>query len=725
MIRTQPLPARPIARVWAALAATCACLAAHAEPELGLRTISSRPDVVSGGDSLVEVAIPDGTVWKVTRDGHDITPLFRRPEKSARYVALVDGLTPGKHTLDLRAGAQRHLQLDLHAYPLSGPIFTGPHQVPFICQTVANGLSAPLDKDCYAERVIRYYYKSTHPDETTTPDPFLSRGFKTLDPNAALPSDIAQTVTSDGTSVNYIVRREIGVINRAVYDIQFLHQPGTPLPTPWSPKTAGWNGRLVYYIGENCDAGYRQGTLAPAGDLQEPYLSQGYAIATSTLNIPGVTCNDKVSAETLSMVKEHFIKQHGMPVHTIGRGHSGGAVQLYLIAQNFPGLLDGILPSASFPDVATFAESSNDCSLLDRAIKAAKQQWTPEQMTAVSGFSTWQLCLKDGDTLPYPGSNQVPWVDPEHFCNAVMPREWIYDRKINPKGARCEIYDNAINVFGRNPRTGFARQPLDNVGVQYGVVAFNSGRIGAEQFVELNEEVGGFDVDGHYVANRTEADPDTLRLAYRRGMLMTGGGGLNRMPILDWRWYADDAGDSHDRMRSFAIRARLIAANATAENHVMLVDPRTGFNPDPGISRRPQREHDLMRHMDRWLDNIAADKSDGTAAQKIGRNVPAEIAEGCWEVSGRKIDEKAVYNGPGRCNQLYPTYANPRLAAGAPLTDDVLKCALKPINASDYSHPISDQQLTRLKAVFPNGVCDYSRPGIGQQQIEDTWQHYD
>jgi hypothetical protein len=45
----------------------------------------------------------------------------------------------------------------------------------------------------------------------------------------------------------------------------------------------------------------------------------------------------------MMMVKEHFIKQFGLSVHTIGVGDSGGSTHPQLIAQNFPGLLDGIL----------------------------------------------------------------------------------------------------------------------------------------------------------------------------------------------------------------------------------------------------------------------------------------------------------------------------------------------------------------------------------------------
>ena len=53
------------------------------------------------------------------------------------------------------------------------------------------------------------------------------------------------------------------------------------------------------------------------------------------------------------MVKERFIETVGVPVHTIGSGGSGGAMAQYVIAQNYPGLLDGIIPSATFPDATT------------------------------------------------------------------------------------------------------------------------------------------------------------------------------------------------------------------------------------------------------------------------------------------------------------------------------------------------------------------------------------
>src|SRR5262249_16709965 len=153
-------------------------------------------------------------------------------------------------------------------HPLTGPVFSGPHQQPFICQTETNGLGAPLDANCSAKSVVQYYYKSTEPaaepslqaEINATPGS-LSPGFKSYDPFGPRPAHVVQIVTADGRTLDYVVRRELGTINRGVYDIQFLHQPGQPLPTPRTRPTPGWNGRLLYSFGGGCGAGYRQGTF--------------------------------------------------------------------------------------------------------------------------------------------------------------------------------------------------------------------------------------------------------------------------------------------------------------------------------------------------------------------------------------------------------------------------------------------------------------------------------
>jgi hypothetical protein len=439
-------------------------------------------------------------------------------------------------------------------------------------------------------------------------------------------------------------------------------------------------------------------------------------VASSSLNIFGDNCDDVISAETLMMVKEHFIKEFGVPVHTIGWGASGGSMAQYLIAQNYPGLLDGIVPSSSFPDITSITPGVVDCALLEHAFEIGIQTWTDAQKAAVSGFVNWSTC---GSKTGWIGMNFTPRLI-RPTCGAGVPKALAYDPVTNRKGARCDIYDNEVNTYGRDPQTGFARRPLDNVGVQYGLVAFNRGQISADQFLELNEHAGGYDVDGNMTATRTVADPAALRIAYQSGRMNTGGGGLGSTPIIETRGYADP--NVHDKFRSFSERARLMAANGRTDNDVMLV-----FAPGSGgvlLTSPKSRYVEAVGLMDHWLDNIAKDTSDDSMAIKMIRNKPSDLVDACWTKQGEKIVEPQSYDGHGRCSQLYPAYGDPRIAAGAPVANNVLKCALKPIDPKDYIHPLMDDQMLRMKGIFPQGVCDYSRPGPEQQQVKGTWQRY-
>jgi hypothetical protein len=722
-------------RFLTSMLAVCSCCVVHAGEGVQIRTLSSRPDTVSGGDLLLQVRSRNSR-WTARLNGRDVTALFHSRQGAGAPLALLSGLKPGHNGFEVVVDGQVEARVDIIDHPLSGPIFSGPHQEPFTCQTVANGLGPPLDADCAAHPIVKYYYKSTEvaqDDARSSEDPAsgVSSGFKPYSQSGPAPTDMAETITSDGATVHYIVRREIGVINRAVFDIQLLQQPGEALPTPWHPASKGWNGRLIYFFGGGCGAGHHQGTLPH--EIGGPLVAAGYAVAIATLSEPSNSCNDKLAAETVSMVKEHFIKEYGAPVHTIAFGGSTGASQEHLIAQGYPGLLDGLVVVGSFPDTVTAdAVSFTDCSLLSGALVVSKQHWTEEQKTAVSGFATWRTC-------DYWKRFRLPIVEPRH-CDrggsgivvGALPEALIYDRISNPQGARCDIYDNEINFLGRDSRTGFARRPLDNVGVQYGLAAFNSGKIDAEQFVELNERVGGYDEDGNFVRHRTQTDADTVRIAHEQGLILTGGGGLSQIPIIDQRSYTDDLADVHDRLRSFVTRARLIASNGNADNQVILVGPRPEILPleapklFPGELERvfAETERNLVQDMDLWLDNIAADAAAGTQAQRVVRNKPAGLTDGCSTIDGERIAERATYEGSGICNQLYPPHGDPRIAAGGPVTDDILKCALKPARLSDYSQPLTSEQLTRLRAAFPSGVCDYSGAGQTNHETTLTWQAY-
>ncbi len=141
-----------------------------------------------------------------------------------------------------------------------------------------------------------------------------------------------------------------------------------------------------------------------------------------------------------------------------------------------------------------------------------------------------------------------------------------YDATANRSGARCDIYDHNINMYGRDPETGFARRPIDNSGVQYGLAALSEGSITVTQFLDLNEKIGGYDNDGNIVTTRSLADPLGLRAAYQNGLITNAGGGLGKLPIIDVRPYRDNLpeGDNHLKYHSFSLRERLQKANGTS-----------------------------------------------------------------------------------------------------------------------------------------------------------------
>ena len=79
-----------------------------------------------------------------------------------------------------------------------------------------------------------------------------------------------------------------------------------------------------------------------------------------------------------------------------------------------------------------------------------------------------------------------------------------------------------------------------------------------------------------------------------------------------------------------------------------------------------------------------------------------------------KIVEQQTLYGPGQCNALFPVGVPPEMVAGAPIELDVIKCRLKPIDSRDYAVPFTAQQRAQLAAIFPDGVCDWSKRGVRQ-----------
>ena len=126
---------------------------------------------------------------------------------------------------------------------------------------------------------------------------------------------------------------------------------------------------------------------------------------------------------------------------------------------------------------------------------------------------------------------------------------------------------------------------------------------------------------------------------------------------------------------------------------------------------------EALAQLDKWLTAIADDTSSEPQAKKVADSIARRISStpATRRKSGALIGAIEKVTDMARCKALFPFAADARLAAGAPATDDVFKCALKPVDAKDYKRrrpPTSSPSCTQ---VFPDGVCDYAKPGVGQE----------
>jgi Tannase-like family of unknown function (DUF6351) len=703
--------------------------AATSPDDLDIITVSTRPDTVSGGDVLVRINVPPGVAINdviILLNGQAVTSAFQLEANGHSLLGLVEGLNLGENDLVAKAvGANNRIyrtaHLTLTNYPITGPIISGPHEQPFYCMTQlftlpasSNTLGQALDTDCSIATRVDYVYRTT------------AGTFQPLPGFASYPADLAQTTTTEGKTVPYIVRVETGTINRAIYETAVLHDPTTQAaPTPFKPPAA-WNHRLVYTLGGGCVGGwYIQGSsIGNGGILEDLMLRQGYGVAASTLNVYGNNCQDLLAAETIMMVRERFIENYGPVAFTIGYGCSGGSEAAQPISDEYPRLLNGILVGCSFPEVvAAMVNNITDADLFLHYLNTnATVSWSDAQIEAATGYPTVTTLSTIG-----PG-NAIRVKAQGGTCNAIIPKSVQYDAQTNPTGIRCDLYDHLVNVFGRDPSTGFARRPIDNIGVQYGLEALNLGAITKQQFLDLNRNIGGYDNDGNYVATRTVGDVAAIEAAYLSGRITYGGLGMRRTPIIDYRGYVDqpeNSNETHSRFHSFSMRQRLLEANGNFNNQVMLIeDGSTTTGNGLFIDTSPVLSHALTQ-MDQWLSNFVADTTPSPLPAKINRSKPSDLVDACFTNKGTvKIAEQQVYQLDTTCNQLYPAFSTPRMVAGEPLANDVLKCQLMPIDASLYKVRFSAAEAAQLKAIFPLGVCDYSTPGVGQQPPDGTWQAF-
>jgi hypothetical protein len=655
-----------------------------------LVVLSNRADLISGGDALVQVVLPgrvDPASVRVSLDGTDVTSAFAVRANGA-YEGVVTGLANGANDLmaTMKNGPTVHLTVTNH--PSGGPVFAGPQVQPWVCENVA-GFPAPADVQCDAPPIFSFSYMDA-----------ATHTFKSYNPASPPPAaQIASTTTDQGVTVPYIVRSEHGAMDRGLYDVTVLANPAAGW-APWAPQS-GWNHKVLYQFGGGTAPWHTNG--APQNDVIDLALSRGFMVANNNLNIRGDDGNDVVSAESLMMLKEHIAETYGGIRYTIGTGCSGGSIQQYVLAADYPGLLDGIQPNCSFQDSWTTANEVNDCHLL-RHFFSPTSGFTAAQQAAVMDVRDPGVCLAWDVSFAPVG---IPSLVSNCHLQGTAFAGMVYNPATNPGGVRCDLQDYQSAIWGFRPSDGFARSPFANVGVQYGLSALNAGTISPEQFVALNQGVGGTDIDLNFTAARSQPDLVAQSIAYRTGQV-TNGVQLADVPIIDLRGSEHLFDDIHTDYHSYVMRARLDAANGGHGNQLIwtwdAALTATNIGPPPTIALKS------FLTMDSWLAKMESDTRNVPLSQKVLDDKPATASDQCF--IGASLTETT---DPAACAAAFPHFGDARLAAGESMTDNAMQCQLKPLNPADYGVTFTAAQRTGLQQAFPDGVCNWALPPVGWQ----------
>ncbi|HEX6194950.1 MAG TPA: DUF6351 family protein [Jiangellaceae bacterium] len=337
-------------------------------------------------------------------------------------------------------------------------------------------------------------------------------------------------------------------------------------------------------------------------------------------------------------------------------------------------------------------------------------------------------------------------------------------------------------VYGLDPETGFARVPWDNIGVQYGLLAVASGELTPGQFLEVNAEVGSWKETADMIpegvpfedlnvvvgriaaergitpdevfaglatgaipvtelfdpwssrnantspdggttpAERKAGDLEAIEAAYDTGLIFSGD--LPReIPIIDVRDYLEPVLDMHNSHQSFAARQRLIDGQGHADNQLIwFAEADENGDAPAGI----EMTHVALDTIAEWMANLEADPS-----LSVSDAAPAQATDLCVDLAGEIIAggdgvwDGILDDGPdGACAERFSPFSTSRIEAGGPITGDVYKCQLMSVEtavAEDLygTWEPSDDDVARLHEIFPDGVCDYDLPGIGDPAADD------
>ena len=138
---------------------------------------------------------------------------------------------------------------------------------------------------------------------------------------------------------------------------------------------------------------------------------------------------------------------------------------------------------------------------------------------------------------------------------------------------------------------------------------------------------------------------------------------------------------------------------------------------EPGYKAR----WDAFAAMDRWL----SERRTGKLARDT---IPAYASDRCINQQGELIasgddvwDGHWNHHPDGTCTRQMPFFQSSRQAAGDDARATTLMCQRVPVAEAIRSGLYTPLDVTtfaaQLATVFPDGVCDFRLPGLGEQPL--------
>ena len=662
------------------------------------------------------------------RNGTDVTAAFHR--EGDHLVGLVNGLQLGNNELTVtpnrNSSAPPHARLTLRNYPNEGPMFSGPHQEFFVCNTIQAGLGEPLvdnqqgkgfrvqnpdgttagySVNCSANTQVDYQYRTTGGSFQPLPSRRLPPERHGADHAARRPHRrLRRAARARHDRPLHLLVRDARSVRRGARRRR---------PTPRSGT-----GGLIYSFDGGVAIGHDQGTPGGSASLYHIGLRKGYAIVHSSGTRTSTHYNLVLGGETALMTKEQFIERYGVPLYTVGVGGSGGGIQQYVYGQNYPGLIDAGIPQYSYPDMVTQTIHVGDCELLENFMDD-----TDGSQPEVAELEQPRLARgpeRGLDTSPTPTGGRAPgnsecvkgWrgltplaLNPLWFQSlqraradgpgrdgegAVEPRGDLLEHLRRRAGrlraqhlrqrrrpVRAEGADRRQHHPGRVPRAerhgrqleGGARHGPGGLPVPVATAADATGAAGSTRGAPAT--CGSAPTAARLRRRGATGDLIAMHDAYNRGLYFDG---KIDIPLIDWRHYLEEQLDMHNSHQSFASRQRMRDHDGNACNQVIWF---TDARPAGAFDQTPQ----AFEVMDQWMANIRANPQRGVAGNK-----PPLATDRCFTTAGTEIAARPERVGrhpqqpPRRhVHAAVPAHSTSRIVAGGPLRGGVYACALQSV----------------------------------------------